>query len=420
MKKLLPMIMSAIFLLQFSMVTLYAENNPSDEAQFNMLMSKLENDFNDRALHLEEFTNDIKKFLDGHKDFDVNFISNNQATPLKQAVLMSNKELVDILLENGADPLYEVFSCNLHSSLYFAKLFCKYNLFVQENPEIIRRFNIESIDPEVSQKALKYCLKERNCNSIYEKLLESCGGLKDLPPFARSELDWASHENKIHLKEKPTYLDIFQNFKKDPVAENWISFRIDYMAIKELLLQDEFLLDDMEILLNERGLKPNVPLKGVYPDIKEEGFYPDLIIYVVYMYHYTNFRKNNLKNTLEERLFEMREILNVVSDILYKPSIQKCPINRKGKTSYDKRIITYDYHGMDVNLVYPFTVKIYNASMKNCNLQSVNVIVGQGMHSSHGVCVSGALVMYFSCKNCLESVLLPNNPGIISFRIHRV
>ena len=152
-------------------------------------------------------------------------------------------------------------------------------------------------------------------------------------------------------------------------------------------------------------------------------FFLDVILYCLIAY-YQGFGENliSLTEPFESHEKHLNEIFqNLNQQLIQKgsASIHGNKIQIKKTYSNDRKTATVDYHGLDIKDVYPMTIAQYTRSIKDNNLQNLNIIAGKGPHSLHGASISMGLVLYFSCKNHLDSIFLPNNPGIQSFRLHR-
>ena len=152
-------------------------------------------------------------------------------------------------------------------------------------------------------------------------------------------------------------------------------------------------------------------------------FFLDVILHVLISYFQGY---GETQNSLYIPYIEHEKHINEVFSQLNKcliakgsASLRGNKIHMKKEYSEHERTATIDYHDLDIKDAYPMTIAQYSRSIQKPDFQTLNIITGKGVHSLHGVSLSSGLVLYFSCKNNLDSVFLESNPGLQSFRIHR-
>ena len=209
---------------------------------------------------------------------------------------------------------------------------------------------------------------------------------------------------------KPTLISFF-NTDQIVTVDQWVSHRIPYNFYKMAYYNAKL----VKISFNQEVIK--------YQE-KYGIFFLDVILHVLISYFkgYGE-TQNNLYVPYNEHEDHISKVFTTLSTILTakgSASLHGKKISMKKVYSQDRRTATIDFHNLEnIQDVYPITIAQYSRSVQNNDLQTLNIITGRSTHSFHGVSLSSALVLQFSCKNNLDSVILEKNPGLQSFRIHR-
>ena len=191
---------------------------------------------------------------------------------------------------------------------------------------------------------------------------------------------------------------------------NWVSHRIPY----KFYVKAFYIAKTVRISFNMEVRKWQEKFTVLFLDV---------ILYVLICY-FQGFGETpismfqtyqNHENSLNQVFLELQKYLMQKGS----SSLKGNRIQMKKQYSQDKKTATIDYHNLDLKDVYGMTIAQYSRSDKNFELQTLNIITGRGVHSLHGVALSMGLILFFSCKNNLDSTILPNNSGMISFHIHR-
>jgi len=223
--------------------------------------------------------------------------------------------------------------------------------------------------------------------------------------------DTGSKEDKKETKKQP--VSYFESERI--ISENeWVSHRIPYhfYHISYYLTEKIAINFNQEVIFFHNQFA-DIPL--------------DVLLYCL-MAHYQGMGSNNfrLESTKEKHHKSIFDVFNTFLHEIQKVSnitpkeLKPLYFKLEKKVSADKRVKTIDYHSIDLKYIYPMTVAQYNSALKDPDLQTLNIIAGRGAHSINGVSISMTLVVFFSCKNHLDSVFLEDNPGFQSFRIHRL
>ena len=222
-------------------------------------------------------------------------------------------------------------------------------------------------------------------------------------------LDYSNHQESTKTPNRHLISFFFHSDKID--ANKWVSHRIPYKFYNNAYY-------------NAKRVKISFNQEVVKFQEKYSIFFLDVILHVLISYFQGY---GETQNSLYIPYSEHEKLINEVFSQLNKCLIEKGSASLRGNKiimkkvySPDRRTATIDYHDLDIKDVYPMTIAQYSRSVQNPDLQTLNIITGKGVHSLHGVSLSSCLVLYFSCKNNLDSVFLESHPGLQSFRIHRL
>ena len=217
--------------------------------------------------------------------------------------------------------------------------------------------------------------------------------------------------NSLYLPKLEPSISFF-NSDQIVDARKWVSHRIPYNFYNKAYYNAKM----VKISFNQEVIN--------YQEKYRSMFFLDVILHVLISYFkgYGE-TQNNLYVPYNEHEDHISKVFTNLSTILTakgSESLHGKRISMKKVYSHDRRTATINFHILEnIQDVYPMTIAQYSRSVQNNDLQTLNIITGRTTHSFHGVSLSSALVLQFSCKNNLDSVILENNPGLQSFRIHR-
>lgn len=184
--------------------------------------------------------------------------------------------------------------------------------------------------------------------------------------------------------------------------------------------------DDLTIVLEEFSENPNI----TYNHCLDNG-YIDPFFYILFLL-YSNGNTFSNKSELQKALNDPQNgVIGILTRTYNDNFSEQCEEGAKSKAKKifknflvingktPKKTTTLDFHNIDVDLCLKYYDKVYNWACKKNNIETLNLIVGKGRHSTCDISVTSVSLIMHIFANNVNFVILLSNEGIISVRLHR-
>lgn len=182
--------------------------------------------------------------------------------------------------------------------------------------------------------------------------------------------------------------------------------------------------EDLIIVLEEFSKNPNI----TYKRCLNEG-YIDPFFYILFLL-YSNGNTFNNECELQKALNDPQNgLIGILTRTYNNNFSEQCEGEANAKKIFKnfleingkkpKKVTTFDFHTIDVNLCLKYYDKVYNWVAKKNVVETLNLISGKGCHSMCDISVASVLLIMHLFANNTNFVILPDNEGLISVRLHR-